>query len=225
MESKPSKNPWLSVWASPGDTVDAVNRYNPRYNLGIFALIYGMAIVFPLGLHRLEELALEKGRVDEIFASIGLLFVSVIVGLAAISLLAVILNVFSLKWGGARLQHLRAAVALSSIPLSLFILLLLLDLITPGFICHHYWRCLFMWFSPFFIYSFVVLVVGVARVNIWKIWRSALVSIVSLSIFYGVASTGYYEALKYHERMEEKQEGKKSSNVIEEVIQHRETLV
>lgn len=128
MTKKLNINPWVEMWIRPRQTIRSIVQFNPNYMLFILCVIYG----FPLILQMAQNSSLGN-RFPTGTILIATLLGSVIVGAIAINL-----GAFLLKWTGqwiqgkGTFQHIRAALAWSSIPNLFTILLWIINIIPFG---------------------------------------------------------------------------------------------
>jgi hypothetical protein len=112
MTRKSERNPWLSIWVQPRETIREIIDTNPRYRLFVLCALYG----FPMSMSFAQSFSLGS-QFPTWSIVIAALVVCTFLGYIGISISTWLLHVTG-KWikGTGTYQTIRAAVAGSNVP-------------------------------------------------------------------------------------------------------------
>jgi uncharacterized membrane protein len=112
MARKVERNPWLSIWVQPRETIREIVETNPRYRFYVLCALYG----FPMAMSFAQSFSLAS-RFPVWSIVIASLVICTFFGFIGISISTWLLHVTG-KWikGTGTFQTIRAAVAWSNVP-------------------------------------------------------------------------------------------------------------
>lgn len=177
-------NPWRTMWTKPRDTIKTVTKTDPNYRLWWLAGFYG----FPMLLNLAQNFSLSE-KLSPLFVVIGAIILSAFVGMIGFQITSALM-LWTGRWlgGAADFLEIRAAVAWSNVTniatCLLWILLIALfgsDLFLRSFpeglvavpsalaVMRSF---ILVGMSVLSIWSFVLLVISLAEVQKFSIWRA-----------------------------------------------------
>lgn len=167
-------NPWISMWNQPRSAIQAIAQSKPVYGVFFLSAIHALQSFFfyanwwSLGLNSLYPLYLTLG-----------ILLSPLLGLIWLYLMGDLLFLTGRLFGGrARRVHLRSAVAWSSIPSSIALLmwLLLLAASSESIFIHDYGIASSIWVNLISLiagsWSFILLIQSVREIQSFSLLPS-----------------------------------------------------
>ena len=179
-----NRNPWLTIWTKPQETIRAIVTLNPNFRIIALAAIYG----FPFLMHLAQNLSL--GLQFPMWGIIlGSAVLSPVVGIIGFTIISSLLYMTG-RWikGSATFAQVRAAVAWSNVPNSVNIilwlvlsaffgnLLFLRDFAQGEFIGRDLTVVLSVFTAQVVlgIWSFIILLRSLGEVQKFSVWKSLL---------------------------------------------------
>lgn len=184
MAGKLQTNPWLKIWLKPRETIQQIVNFDPKYAFYFLSGIYG----FNMLMNMAQNLSLGK-EYSLSGILLGLVILSVFVGMLFISITSGLL-LWTGKWIGGKGTYypIRASVAWSNVPIIVNIILWLIlvayfkrEVFIDSFTETPFFgkemvltTFVFLIQSVLSIWSFVIMVKGLAQVQGFSAWKGLL---------------------------------------------------
>ncbi len=184
MARKLERNPWLSIWVQPRETIREIINFDPKYKLFVLCALYG----FPMAMSFAQSFSLSS-QFPTWSIVIAALVVCTFLGYIGISISTWLLHVTG-KWikGSGTYQTIRAAVAWSNVPNAITSLtwFLLLGIFGGKIFCREFSESTFIGYqagvvflifliqSIVSIWGFIILLKTLGEAQGFSAWRALL---------------------------------------------------